>query len=74
MGKVQLLKTENFQFTIISSEGGVIKLEIKATTKTGKDLFRFKKFGKVLAQTVTPDSIFEYVDSFEEKLQLLASI
>jgi len=75
MGSVQSLNTANFQFTItgIDAEGNYT-LEIKPTTKTGKDLFRFKKWGKVQTMFTTKAFVFGDVDAYEDKVLKLAPI
>jgi len=75
MGKVQVMQTANFTFYIVASAtDGTINLLIRPRNKTGKDLFRFKQWGKEYGQTVTRAEIFDYVDSFEDKLKVLNSI
>lgn len=75
MLSVKTLNTANFSFTITNTDSdGIVTLEIKPTTKTGKDLFRFKKWGKSQFMHSNKELVFGDVDGYEQKLQILASI
>lgn len=75
MLSVKTLSTLNFSFTIINTDAdGVVTVQIKPTTKTGKDLFRFKKWGKEQTMVTDKNSIFVDVNEYEDKLAKLAAI
>lgn len=76
MLSVKTLSTLNFSFTITDSSDatGMCLVTIKPTTKTGKDLFRFKKWGKEQTMVTDKNSIFVDVNEYEDKLAKLAAI